>query len=94
LAVRVWAPRDRLEVVKLAVPLLGLMVTVPRGVPPSENCTCPVALVGVTTAVSVSGWPLVTVLAGADARLVVLFFLVTVRVTAFEVLAGLTASPR
>ena len=47
-------PGSRLEVVKVAAPLLT--VPVPRLAVPSRNTTVPVAVGGVTCAVKVTGW--------------------------------------
>ncbi len=55
-AVMLCVPADKDEVARVAVPLLNVTGK-PRLLPPSLNCTVPVAVPGVTVAVKVTGWP-------------------------------------
>ncbi len=55
-AVMLCVPGDKDEVARVAVPLLNV-TGAPRLLPPSLNCTVPVAVPGVTVAVKVTDWP-------------------------------------
>jgi len=50
-----WVPEVNVDVEKVATPEAS--VAVPITAPPSRNCTLPVAVEGVTVAVSVTAWP-------------------------------------
>ena len=52
-----WDPAERADVETLALP--PLRVALPSDVPPSKNCTVPVADDGETVAVNVTFWPYV-----------------------------------
>src|SRR5579871_948605 len=69
-AVKVCEPAARLLSVILAVPTLR--VAVPIIVPPSRNCTCPVAVKGETAAVSVNDCVVLTEADDAESDVVVL----------------------
>jgi hypothetical protein len=82
-AVIEWFPTARLEVETDALP--PLKVAVPSEVPPSKNCTVPVAAEGETAAVKVTDCPNVEGLT-LEARLVVEVALLTVSDTVPEAL--------
>jgi hypothetical protein len=84
------AAKERVEVMKVAVPLLTVLL--PNRVPPSRNVTVPVAAPGVTVAVRVTGWPNEAGL-GETVRTVVVFPLATVSITVAEVLVANLLSP-
>ena len=81
-----WLPADRLDVLKVATPLL-LSGLVPSGVVPSRNVTAPVGLplAEVTVAVNVTDWPNVDGLAD-DVRLVLVLASLTTWETVDDVL--------
>ena len=78
-----WDPPARVEVLKVALPLLR--VPVPRVVLPSLNVTVPVAAEGETVAVNVTEDPYVDGFA-EDASVTVVLALFTVWVSVEEVL--------
>jgi hypothetical protein len=82
-AVSVWLPTARPEVLRLALPLLKAWL--PIVALPSRKVTVPVAVAGVTVAVSVTAWPGLAGFGEAD-RVVVVALRPTVSVTAEDVL--------
>jgi hypothetical protein len=79
-----------LDTVMLAIPLANC--TLPIGPPPSRNVTVPVALDGVTVALSVTGCPNVAE-GGVTASVVVLAAVFTPWLSTLDVLPATLLSP-
>ena len=68
-AVRKWLPTARVDTVNVAPPLMS--AAVPMAIPLSLNVTDPVALMGITIALSVTCWPEPTGLGKTETLVVV-----------------------